>query len=140
MMISPALLGYCLLCGGGYLVLVFVLFEWLSGKLGLMRMIPSELVEPTSTLWRVMNFLMEFIFFVVVPTLVFGFLEIALPFTSVRAGVAAALFAIAFGAAPALMTLTSKIRLPLSLLMFLMLGMLIKLAGTLAIISYLHSL
>ncbi|MDZ4724189.1 MAG: hypothetical protein SGI97_09845 [candidate division Zixibacteria bacterium] len=139
-MISSTLLIYCLIAAGAYLLIISLLSEYVSKKLRLTESIPSEILEESSGVWWLMNFMMESLFFVVIPTLAYGFFAFVLPFSGTRAAMAAALFAFLVGAAPALMSLSVRLKLPLSWLLFLMLSLLIKLGGSLIIIGYVYLL
>lgn len=139
-MVSTKLLVYCLMTGAGYLFLVSILLESLGRKLKLEAGVPEALVEPFGWAWFLMNFMMEGLFFVAIPTLAFAFFYFILPLTGVRAGMAAALFAFTLGAAPILMGLSVRVKLPMPFLLFLLLSYLVKLGGTLSIIAYLYSL
>jgi hypothetical protein len=83
---------------------------------------------------------MEFLIFVVIPTVAFGIFSIILPLTGVRTGLAVALAVFTMGALPAVILLSLRLRLPMVYLLHYLLGILIKLAGALAIIGYLYSL
>ena len=139
-MVSTTLLVYCLLAGAGYLFLVSLLLEGLGRKLKLEAGIPGELAEPFGWPWFLMNFTMEGLFYVAIPTLAFAFFYFILPLTGIRAGMAAALFAFTLGAAPILMGLSVRVKLPMPFLLFLLLSYLVKIGGTLSIIAYLYSL
>src|SRR5690606_11622569 len=102
--------------------------------------VPEALVEPFGWIWFIMNYMMESLFLVAIPTLAFAFFYFILPLTGLRAGMAAALFAFTLGAAPVLMGLSVRVKLPMPLLLFLLLSYLVKIGGTLSIIAYLYSL
>ena len=53
---------------------------------------------------------------------------------------ASALYVFTLGAAPVLMGLSVRVKMPMSFLLFLLLAYLVKVGGTLAIIGYLYSL
>lgn len=139
-MVSTQLLIYCLLAGAAYLLVISLLMETLGRKLKLEAGVPETLVEPFAWPWFVMNFMMEGLFFVAIPTLAFAFFYFILPLTGVRAGMAATLFCFTLGAAPILMGLSVRIKLPMPFLLFLLLSYLVKIGGTLSIIAYLYSL
>jgi hypothetical protein len=140
LMVSTKLLIYCLLAAAGYLLVISIVLEGLGRKLKLDAGVPESLVEPFGWSWFIMNFMMEGLFFVAIPTLAFAFFYFILPLTGVRAGMAAALFSFTLGAAPILMGLSVRIKLPMPFLLFLLLSSLVKVSGTLSIIAYLYSL
>ena len=63
-----------------------------------------------------------------------------LPLSGIRTGVAGELFAFTLGALPAIVGLLTRTRLPALLFSYLLFGVLLKLAGCLAIIGYLYQL
>ena len=138
-MVPVRLLVLCLVSAGAYLAVVSVLLGWVERALRLREMIPPALREETGVVWSMMNLLMEGLFFVVIPSLAFAFFYVVLPVTGVRAGLAAAVFAFTIGAAPALMGLAVRVRLPMTLVLFSLLSLFVKLGGSLAIIGYLYS-
>jgi len=79
-------------------------------------------------------------FFVVIPSLAYSFFYVVLPFSGVRAGMAAALFAFLLGATPALMGLSVRVKLPMPFLFFLLFSTLVKVAGCMSIIAWLYAL
>ena len=139
-MINKTLLIYALISAGGYLLVISLLLEFISKKLSLDKNLPDELKEETSTGWFVLNFIMELLFYVAVPTIGYSFLYLILPFEGIKAGMAAALFALIIGAVPITMGLSVRVKLPLPFLTYFLLGYFIKLAGSLVIIGYLYTL
>lgn len=139
-MVSYGLLFYALLSAGGYLVVISLLLELLCRGLALTRGIPVEIVESSGWSWWVLNLFMELLFYVVIPTVAFAFFYFSLPLSGIRAGMAAALYSFTLGAAPVLMGLSARVKLPMSYVLFLLLSYLIKIAGTMAIIAWLYSL
>jgi hypothetical protein len=135
--IKPVL--YCLALGGAYLLVLSLLLEFADRKMKLTAGIPSEMLETSGPGWWFMNYLMEALFYVAIPTLVYSFLYFIIPLSGVKAGIAAALLAFTLGAAPALMGLSVKVKLPMPYLLFVLLSLLLKLAGALTIIAYLYS-
>lgn len=83
---------------------------------------------------------MDLIFYVAIPTFAYASFYVVLPFSGVRAGLATALIAVLIGAAPVLMTLSTRTKLPLSFLLFQLLGQMLKAAGGLSVIAYLYHL
>jgi hypothetical protein len=140
MMVSFKLLAYGVLAAGGYLLTISLLLDLIERKLKLSAALPKELVEATGLSFTFANFLMELLFYAAIPTIVYGFFYYLLPFYGVRAGLASGLFAFAIGAAPAIMGLAVRVKLPMPYLMFLLFSILLKLLGCLAVIGYLYTL
>jgi hypothetical protein len=139
-MIDKTLLIYALATAGGYLLLISLLLEFVSKKLSLNKGLPEEIIEETNISWFGLNFLMELLFYVAVPTIAYSFIYLILPFEGVRAGMASALFALVLGAVPLTMGLSVRIKLPMPFLIFSLLSYFIKLSGSLIIIGYLYTL
>jgi len=139
-MISRELLIWCLGCGSGYLLGLSLLLDLAEKRLRLTEGIPAELVEGAGVAFFVMNFVMEALFFVAIPSTAYAFFYQLLPISGVRAGLAGALFAFVLGAAPLGMRLSVRLKLPMPYMLFLMVSHLLKLGGSLAIIGYLYSL
>ena len=140
MIISAKLLLWCLLLAGLWLLLASLLVEFLGKRLGLNRGIPKEIIEETGSAWFLLQFIVEYLFFVAIPTLGYSFFYVILPFYTVKAGMAAALFAFTLGAAPMVIGLSVRVKLPMPYLLYLLLGYLVKLSGSLILISYLYAL
>ncbi len=139
-MISTELIAYCLVLGGLTLIVVTVLFELLGRYLRVARDMPEGLMEPTSPGWYFMNFVMEFLFLVAVPTFVYGMFAVVLPLSGIRPGLAAAVLAFTLGAVPTVLALSVRVKLSMVYLLYILFGVLIKLAAVLAVIGYLYSL
>ena len=139
-MISFELMLYCLVTAGAYLFFVSMVLDLAERRLKLTRDLPDRMVEPNSLGSVITNFVMESMFLVVIPTIVYGFFYFLIPFSGIRAGMAAALFAFALGVTPTIMAMSMRVRLPMSYLLFTALSLLIKVAGCLIIIGYLYSL
>jgi hypothetical protein len=139
-MVSFELLMYCVLCGAGYLLVLSLLLDWLERKLKITSGIPKEILESDGWVWTFMNFLMESLFYVVIPAIAFAFFYVILPVSGAKGGIGCALFAFVLGAAPFAMRLSVRIKLPMPYVLFTLLSHLLKLAGALAIIGYLYSL
>ncbi len=137
---STALLLYCLVLGGVYLAIVTAILEWLGKKLAVDRDMPTGLLETTGPSWYALNYMMDFLFFVVAPTFAHALFYVVLPLSGARTGAAAALFAFTLGMAPAIIGLAVRVKMPMPYLLYFLVGMLMKLAGALAIIGYLYSL
>jgi hypothetical protein len=139
-MVSINLLMWCIGVGCVYLLLMSLLTDWLEKKLKVTHGIPQELIESGGCVFFIMNFVMETLFYIVIPAIGYGFFYMVLPFTGTRAGFAAALFAFVLGAAPLAMRLSVRLKLPMPYVLFLLSTHLLKLAGALAIIGYLYAL
>ncbi len=139
-MMDVTLMVYCLTAGGGYLLLFTLLHEWLGRKLDFARGIPKEMIEPATPASFVVNFIMEGLFFVAIPTMAYSFFSIMLPLSGIRPAMALALAAFTLGAVPALMGLSLRLKMWMPYLLYYLLGLLLKLAGCIAIIGYLYSL
>jgi len=139
-MISFRLLIYTLGFAGLYLFTMTILLNLIERRLKLTESIPKEMLESYNFSWLFINFMMESLFYVVIPTILYSFFYFVVPFSGVRAGLAATLFAFAIGAVPAVMSLSVRVRLPMPYLLFIILSLLLKLGGALAIIGYLYSL
>jgi hypothetical protein len=138
--ISVKLMIYCLVAGALYLLIITALLELLAGKLGINKSIPPELLEPLGASWLALTYLMELLFFVIIPTLAYSFFYLIFPLTGPRAGVAGALFAFTLGAVPALMGLSVRVKISMLYLLYFLLSLLLKLGGAMTIIGYLYSL
>jgi len=139
-MISYKLMFYCFAVSGIYLLVVSIVLSLVEVGLKLNRGLPKELVEESNLAWFIMNFVMEFLFYVVIPTIIFSFFYIVIPLSGVKAGLAAAVLAFLLGATPVLIGLSVKIKLPMPLVLFGLLSHLIKLGGAMALIGYLYSI
>jgi len=139
-MISTALLAYCLIAGGVALAVVTFLHEIVGRYLKVRRDMPAELLEPTSAGWYLLNFIMEYLFIVAVPTFAYGIIVVVLPLSGIRPGLAVAVLAFSLGAVPTLLSITARIKLSMVYLMYILFGVLVKVAAVLAVIGYLYSL
>jgi hypothetical protein len=131
---------YCFAVSGVYLLVVSIVLGLVEVSLKLNRGLPKEMVEDSNLSWFIMNFVMEFLFYVVIPTIIFSFFYVVIPLSGIRAGLAAAVLAFLLGATPVLMGLSVKIKLPMPLVLFGLLSHLIKLGGAMALIGYLYSI
>ena len=137
---NTTLLLYCFLAGGTALFTLSLLMEFISHKLKLLDGIPSEMLEESSSGWFTLNFMMEFLFYVVIPSVGYSFLYMMLPFEGLRVGLAAALFALVMGAIPLVMVLSVRVKLPMAYLTYLLMSYFLKLVTSMSIIGYLYSL
>lgn len=139
-MIAWQLIFYCVIAAGGYLLVLSLVLDFLARRLKLTAAMPPEMVEPGDFASTLANFIMELLFYVVIPTLSYSFFFFVIPLAGVRAGLAAALLGFGVGAVPTVISLALKIKLPASYLLYILLSVLLKLGGCLAIIGYLYSL
>lgn len=139
-MISFALLLYCFAAAGLYLLVVSLIYEWLGRRVKIERFIPEEMRESMNLSWYVMNYFMDFLFFVAIPTFAFSFFQMVFPLSGVRIGVMVALLSFTLGMVPAFMGLSVRVKLPLPFLLYMLSGLFVKLSGTVIIIGYLYSL
>lgn len=139
-LINTKLLLYCFIAGGSYLFIISLIVEWVSMKLKLERGIPEQLLEKNTAAWFTLNYLMELLFFIVIPSVGYSFFYLVLPFEGMRAGLAASVFALIMGAVPIVMIFSVRVKFPMAYLTFLLLSYFLKLAGAMAIIGYLYTL
>ena len=137
---SVPLLIYCIVSASVYLLLVSALLLVIENRLKLAMSIPEELREKTGFGWFMTNFIMEALFYVAIPSMAYSFFYIIFPLEGFRAGIAVALIAFTMGAVPFTMALSLRIKLSSAYVTFLLMGTLVKLGGSLAIIGYLYSL
>ena len=139
-MISHELMIYCFLLGGLYLLIISVIHEAIGKHLPILKGYPEDMIEKVTIPWFVANFFMEFLFFVVIPTFAYSFFYMIFPLSGIRTGFSGALVGFTLGAIPAIMGLSLRLKLPTPFLLYFLLGILLKLAGAMAVIGYLHSL
>jgi hypothetical protein len=134
------LIGYCLLVAGGYLLAISLLSDLIERKAGLYKTIPESLRERYDWVGFIINYLMEVMFFVVIPTVGFAYFYLMMPLAGIRAGMMVALVALLLGAVPVVMVMSVRMKLPMPYLLFTLLSQFVKLAGSLIIVGYLYSL
>ncbi len=139
-MISLDLLLYSLVMAGVYLLVISLVLDFVERRMKLTSTLPSHLVESGGVGWTLFNFAMEALFYVVIPTFIYSFFYVVIPFTGVKAGLSAAVFAFVVGATPVVMGLSVRVKLPTAYLMWMLLSVLVKLGGCLGIIGYLYGL
>lgn len=128
------------MAAGAYLLLVSFLLEFIGRKIQTDKGVLPEIRETYGYGWVFMNFIMEFLFFVVIPTVGYSFLYVVLPFEGVRPAMAATLFALVLGGAPLIMGMSVRLKLPMLFFVYMLFSYFIKLAGSLIIIGYLYML
>jgi hypothetical protein len=139
-MISYQLIAYCFIAAGIYLLLMSLLVEWIGKMLHVSRGIDEKLLESTGTGWFFINYLMEFLFFVAIPTMSYSFFYIIFPLSGLRAALAIAVLAFTFGAVPMVMGISVRLKLPMTYLIYNLLGYFVKLSGAVLIIAYIYNL
>jgi len=139
-MISYLLIAYCFIAAGIYLLLISLLVEWIGKMLNVSRGIDEKLLEQSGTSWFLINYLMEFLFFVAIPTMSYSFFYIIFPLSGLRAALALAVLAFTFGAVPLVMGISVRLKLPMTYLLFNLLGYFLKLSGAVLIIAYIYNL
>lgn len=139
-MINYELIGYCILAAGAYLLVMSLLLDFVARRLRLSEGIPEEILEASDLGATITNFIMEVLFYVIIPALGYSFFYLIIPLWGIRAGMAATLFAFMLGAAPTVMSLSVRVKMPITYLLFFLLTFIIKLGGSLVIIAYLYSL
>jgi hypothetical protein len=138
MMVSFSLLTACLLAGAAWLLLVGFLWYKLENVIPALRGFPDNLVEKRGVSWFISCFVIEFIFFAFVPAVVYSWFYTVIPFYGIRGGIAVGLYVYIFGMVPLAVLTMFRIKIPSLYIMYLMLGLLIKLIGCMAIIGYLY--
>ncbi len=139
-MISFRLLLACLFWAGLGLFIVELILHILEKQLGLLRRIPSDLLEEPGAGLFVSKFVMQFAFLVTFPAVAYSWFYVLVPFSGIRAGMALALVLFLMGIIPFTVTLLMRIRFPVSYTLFQLAGQLIKLMVVYGIISYLYVL
>ncbi len=131
---------WCIIVGGIYLLVIDLLWNAFERVVPVFKNFPKELVDAKGVVWFVSNYIVEFIFFVLMPAVIYGWFFAVIPFSGIRGGLAFALLLIVFGMIPFAILISFRIRLPVLFILYQILGMVIKIFGTLAIIGYLYSL
>ena len=139
-MISIYLMLACLFWAGLALLVYELFWYFLEKKLTLLSRIPPEFLEETGPGLFVSRYIMHFAFLVALPTAVYSWFYVMVPFTNLRAGLVLALGLFILGIIPFSVTLLMRFKLPLSYTLFQMAGHLIRLVIVYGIISYLYIL
>jgi hypothetical protein len=140
MIISFELLAYCIVTGAIYLLIVDFLWSRLENYVPTFAKFPAELVEKKNLSWFFSCFIIEFIFFVLIPSVVYGWFYTIIPFSGFRGGVAVGFSLFLFGMIPLAMLILFRIRIPAVYVLYQLLGLFFKLIGSFAVIGYLYSL
>jgi len=138
--ISVRLLAACIVSGAVYLLVVGLIWNWCERFLPTLKDFPRELTETKNASWFISCFIIEFIFFVLMPSVIYGWFYTVIPFSGARGGVAVALYVFLFGAVPLAMLIMFRIRIPAVYVMYQLVGIFLKLIGAMAITGYLYSL
>jgi len=139
-MISFKLMMYCLVLGAGYLLVFDLIWSRLEKYIPTLQGFPENLVESKTAAWFISCFIIEFVFFVLMPTVIYDWFYTVLPFYGVRGGLAMALYLFVFGMIPFAVLLLFRIRIPAVFVLYQSAGLLIRIVGCMAIIAYLYSL
>jgi len=134
------LLMWCIVIGGVYLLLTDFIWNIFERIVPTLQNFPKELIDSKGVTWFVCNYIVEFIFFVLLPAVIYGWFYAIIPFSGIRGGLALALLILVFGMVPLSILISFRIRLPVVFILFQLTGMLIKICGALGIIGYLYSL
>ena len=140
MIVSFELLAYCLVIGAVYLIIADLILGWIEKRLPGMERLPKELLEIKNSGWYVSAFIIEFIFFVLVPSIAYGLFYTIIPFSGIRGGIACAMFLALCGILPTMILLIFRIRIPAVFMLYQIFGILVRVMGALAIIGYLYAL
>jgi hypothetical protein len=109
--INFQLLFWCVVLGGAYLLIADLIWNAFERLVPTFKNFPRELIDAKGVVWFVCN-----------------------------GGLAFALLLLVFGMVPFAILVSFRIRLPVVFILYQLLGMLLKIFGTLAIIGYLYSL
>jgi len=140
MIVSFELITWCLVAGAAYLLIIDLLWYKLENIIPMFGGFPDHLLESRGVGWFVSTYVIEFVFFVMLPSVIYGWFYTVIPFYGIRGGVAAALFVYILGMIPVGMLSLFRIKLPVMYILYLMFGLLIKFTGIMIIISYLYTL
>jgi len=140
MIVSFKLLGFCFIIGAVYILIIDFIWNKLENHVPTLRGFPKELIEEKNAAWFVSSFIVEFIFFVLLPAVVYGWFYTVLPFSGVRGGIAVGLYLFLFGYIPLAVIVMFRIKIPAVYFLYQLLGMFIRVLGAMTIIGYLYSL
>jgi len=140
MIVSFKLLGFCIAVGAVYLIIFNLIWNRFEKIVPTLKGFPKEQIEERNSAWFVSNFIIEFIFFVLLPAIIYGWFYTVLPFSGLRGGVSVGLYLFLFGIIPVTTIIMFRIKIPAVYFLFLLVGMFFKVMGAMAIIGYLYSL
>lgn len=139
-MISFKLFLACLLAGGAALFVIELVWYFLEKKLDLTARLPVEMVEAMGSGYFISRFVSQFAFLVALPSVIYSWAYVLIPFYGVRAGIVLALYLFIMGIVPFSTVFLMRIKLPLAYTLFQLAGYLIKLLVIYGIIAYLYVL
>jgi hypothetical protein len=139
-MISFRLLLAALFWSGLALLIIELIWHFLEKKLALLKNVPSEMLEETGIGLFVSRYIMQLAFLVAVPSVIYSWFYVMVPFYGLRAGVGMAVFIFILGIVPFSVSVLIRIKLPLAFTLFHMAGYLIKTIIVYGIIAYLYIL
>ncbi len=140
MIVSFKLLGYCIVVGAVYLIAINLIWNKLEKFVPTLKDFPKDLVEEKNPAWFVSNFVIEFIFFVLLPAIIYGWFYTVLPFSGLRGGISVGLYLFLFGIIPVATIIMFRIKIPAVYFLYLLVGMFFKVIVSMVIIGYLYSL
>jgi len=131
---------YCLVCGAVYLAIIDIVWSYIERFIPTFAHFPKELVEHKTLSWYFSSFIVEFIFFVLMPAVVYGWFYSVIPFSGLRGGMAVGLYLFFFGMIPLAMLILFRIRIPAVYVLYQLVGLFIKVVGAATITGYLYNL
>jgi len=140
MIISTTLLAYCLAIGAVYILIIDILFGWGERFVPSLANFPPHLMEARTTSWYFSCFVIEFIFFVMMPAVVYGWFYTVIPFSGFKGGMTAGFYVFFFGMIPLALLTLFRIKIPAVYMLYQLVALFFKVLGALAIIGYLYSL
>ena len=139
-MITFRLLFYSMISGLIYLIIIDTIWHKLEDKVPVLVNFPKELIDTGNLSWFISNLIIEFIFFVMMPTVIYDWFYTVLPFWGIRGGIAVALYVFMLGMVPFAILIIFRIKIPALFVLFYLAGLLVKVLGCMAIIGFLYSL
>jgi len=139
-MISIWLLIYCLIFAGGALFVFELIWYVLERQLNLLDKVPKDILEDSGMGYFFSKFIMQFAFMVALPSVLYSWVYVLIPFYGIRAGIAIALFLFMLGIVPYSIALLMRVKLPMAYTLFQMTGYLLKLILVYGIIGYIYVL
>ena len=140
MIINIKLLAACLVAGAVYIIIIDRLWNMLEKHIPVFHGFPESLVEDKSSAWYVSSFIVEYIFFVLLPAVIYGWFYTVIPFSGIRGGVAVGLYLFLFGMIPVAILTMFRIKIPAVYVLYLLTGLFLRAVGSMMIIGYLYSL
>lgn len=137
---SFKLLGVCILAGAVYLIILNIAWNRLEKIVPTLKGFPKEHIEERNSAWFISNFIIEFIFFVLLPAIIYGWFYTILPFSGLRGGLSVGLYLFLFGIIPVTTIIMFRIKIPAVYFLYLLVGLFFKVMGSMVIIGYLYSL